>query len=94
VGHNIPFDAKFLDFKLKRTFCTMRENTNIMKHKKSNGGFKAPKLIEAAVFYNISVDEDKCHGSEYDTRLCYEIFRKMLARKRSRERVLEFLEKR
>jgi DNA polymerase-3 subunit epsilon len=91
VGHNIPFDAQFLDFELKRTFCTMRENTNIMKLKKRSGGLKAPKLSEAADFYRIAVDEDKCHGSEYDTLLAYEIFRKMLTRKGSRERVLGFL---
>jgi DNA polymerase-3 subunit epsilon len=91
VGHNISFDAQFLDFELKRTFCTMRENTNIMKLKNSSGRLKAPNLSEAANFYRITVDEDKCHGSEYDTQLAYEIFRKMLARKRSRERVLGWL---
>jgi DNA polymerase-3 subunit epsilon len=91
VGHNIPFDAQFLDFELKRTFCTMRENTKIMKLKNRSGGLKTPNLSETAAFYGISVDETKCHGSEYDTLLCYEIFRKMLARKMSRERVLEFL---
>ncbi|MDR3327413.1 MAG: 3'-5' exonuclease [Prevotellaceae bacterium] len=94
VGHKIDFDAQFLDFELKRTFCTMEENKNIMKLKNCNGRIKNPKLAEAACFYRISVDEDKCHGSEYDTLLCYEIFKKMLARKRSRQRVLGFLEKR
>jgi DNA polymerase-3 subunit epsilon len=91
VGHNIRFDAQFLDFELKQTFCTMRENTNIMKLKNRTGGLKIPTLSEAAGFYRVTVDEDKCHGSEYDTQLAYEIFRKMLARKRSRERVLGFL---
>jgi DNA polymerase-3 subunit epsilon len=92
VGHNISFDAKFLDFELKRTFCTMRENTSIMRLKNCGGGLKQPKLIEAANFYHIAVDEDDCHGSEYDTLLTYEIFRKMLTRKISRERVLMFFE--
>jgi DNA polymerase-3 subunit epsilon len=91
VGHKVDFDAKFLDFELKRTFCTMRENTNIMKLRNRNGGLKAPTLSEAASFYRIAVDEDKCHGSEYDTQLTYEVFRNMLARKKSRERVLGFL---
>jgi DNA polymerase-3 subunit epsilon len=94
VGHNIPFDAQFLDFELKRTFCTMRENTNIIKLKNRNGGLKFPTLSEAANFYSITVDEDKCHSSEYDTQLAYEIFRKMLMRKGSLERVLGFLGKR
>jgi DNA polymerase-3 subunit epsilon len=91
VGHNIQFDAQFLDFELKRTFCTMRENTGIMKLKNRRGGLKAPNLAEAANFYQIAVDEEKCHGSEYDTLLAYEVFRKMLVRKGSREKVMEFL---
>jgi DNA polymerase III epsilon subunit-like protein len=91
VGHNIQFDAKFLDFELKRTFCTMNENTNIMKLKNRSGGLKPPNLSEAANFYHIAVDEDKWHGSEYDTMLTYQIFRKMLERKGSRERVRGFL---
>jgi DNA polymerase-3 subunit epsilon len=90
VGHNIQFDAQFLDFELKRTFCTMNENTNIMKLKNRNGGLKPPNLSEAANFYRIAVDENKWHGSEYDTMLTYQIFRKMLVRKRSRERVRGF----
>jgi DNA polymerase-3 subunit epsilon len=91
VGHNIQFDAKFLDFELKRTFCTMRDNTNIINLKNCSGGLTPPRLREAANFYRIAVDEDKCHGSEYDTLLVYEIFRKMLTRKGARERVLGFL---
>jgi DNA polymerase-3 subunit epsilon len=94
VGHNIPFDAKFLDFELKRIFCTMRENKSIMKLKNRRGGLKPPKLIEAANFYRIAVDEKKCHGSEYDTLIAYEIFKKMLVRKRSQQRILAFLGKR
>jgi DNA polymerase-3 subunit epsilon len=31
VGHNISFDAKFIPFPLPHTFCTMRENTDILK---------------------------------------------------------------
>jgi DNA polymerase-3 subunit epsilon len=91
VGHNIQFDAKFLNFELKRTFCTMKENTNIMQLKNRRGGLKPPNLSEAANFYSIAVDEDQCHASEYDTLLTYQIFRMMLGRKRSRERVLRFL---
>jgi DNA polymerase-3 subunit epsilon len=94
VGHNIQFDAKFIGFELKHTFCTMRENSNIMKLKNRSGRLKIPSLSETANFYHIAVDEEKCHGSEYDTLLAYEIFRKMMTRKRSRERLLEFLEKR
>jgi DNA polymerase-3 subunit epsilon len=91
VGHNIPFDAKFLAFKLKRTFCTMRENSHIMKLENCAGWLKSPRLIEAVNFYRITVDEDKCHGSEYDTLLTYEVFKKMLTREESRARVLAFL---
>jgi hypothetical protein len=52
---------------------------------------KPLNLSEVADFYCITVDEDKCHGNEYDTLLAYEVFRKMLTRKRSQERVLGFL---
>jgi hypothetical protein len=45
------------------------------KMRKSNSGLKYPKSSGVADFYRIAVDEDKCHGSEYDTLLTYEIFK-------------------
>jgi DNA polymerase-3 subunit epsilon len=91
VGHNIAFDRKFVRFPLKHCFCTMQENTNIVKIRRHAGGFKYPRLSEAAAFYGLSLETDKLHGSEYDTRLTYEIFRKMLNDDRTNPRVYEFL---
>ncbi|MDR2363947.1 MAG: 3'-5' exonuclease [Spirochaetaceae bacterium] len=91
VGHNIAFDRKFVAFPLKHCFCTMRENTAIVKIRRYTGGFKYPRLSETAAFYGLSPDMNKLHGSEYDTRLTYEIFRKMMNESRTKSRVYEFL---
>jgi DNA polymerase-3 subunit epsilon len=96
VGHNIAFDRKFLVFSLPHTFCTMRENTTVIKIPRWSGagGYKYPRLQEAADFYKIETDERQLHGSDYDTRLTYEIFKRMLKDKRTKKAVLDFLEKR
>jgi DNA polymerase-3 subunit epsilon len=94
VGHNIAFDRKFVCFPLKHCFCTMKENTPVVKIKRYTGGFKYPQLSEAAAFYGLAPDTGKLHGSDYDTRLTYEIFRKMLNDGRTKPRVFEFLNKR
>jgi DNA polymerase-3 subunit epsilon len=93
VGHNIAFDRKFLDFYLPHSFCTMRENTDVIRIVRWTGGFKFPRLKEAADYYHIKADEHQLHGSDYDTHLTYEIFKCMLKDTRTRERVIEFLEK-
>jgi DNA polymerase-3 subunit epsilon len=93
VGHNIAFDRMFIHFPLKHCFCTMKENTRIIRLQRYNGGLKYPRLGEAAAYYGLAPDADKLHGSEYDTRLTYEIFRKMLSASRTKKKVLAFLNK-
>ncbi|MDR2402885.1 MAG: hypothetical protein LBD78_02535 [Spirochaetaceae bacterium] len=93
VGHNISFDRKFIHFPLKHCFCTMKENINIIRIKRHNAGFKFPRLSEAAEYYGLSPESSKLHGSEYDARLTYEIFRKMLNDLRTKQRILAFLGK-
>jgi DNA polymerase-3 subunit epsilon len=94
VGHNITFDRKFLDFSLPNSFCTMRENTEVIRIIRRAGGFKFPRLQEAADYYRIETDEQQLHGSDYDARLTYEIFKRMLQNERTREKALRFLKKR
>jgi DNA polymerase-3 subunit epsilon len=94
VGHNIAFDRKFIPFPLKHCFCTMKENVNIIRIKKYNGGFKYPRLSEAAEYYGIAPESGKLHSSDYDTRLAYEIFRAMLREPRAGHKVREFLKRR
>ena len=91
VGHNIAFDRKFVPFPLKHCFCTMKENTALIKIRRHTGGFKYPRLSETAAFYGLSPDMNKLHGSEYDTRLTYEIFRKMMNEDRTKPRIYDFL---
>jgi DNA polymerase-3 subunit epsilon len=93
VAHNIAFDRKFVPFPLKHCFCTMKENTGIIRIKRYYGGFKYPRLSEAAEFYGLALETGRLHGSDYDTRLAYEIFRKMLRDPRARHGVLTFLKK-
>ncbi|MDR2070290.1 MAG: 3'-5' exonuclease [Treponema sp.] len=93
VGHNIAFDQKFLAFSLPHTFCTMRENTNIIKLIRWAGGYKFPRLKEAADYYQIEIDEHQLHGSDYDAFLTYEIFKRMLGNNQTKKRAVEFLEK-
>jgi DNA polymerase III epsilon subunit-like protein len=95
VGHNISFDRKFLPFSLKHCFCTMKENTAVIKLKKmARSGYKYPRLSEAAAYYGLAADTGRLHGSDYDTRLTCEIFKKMLYSPKTRRRVLEFLNSR
>jgi DNA polymerase-3 subunit epsilon len=94
VGHNIAFDRKFIPFSLKHCFCTMKENTSIIRLKRHSGGFKYPRLGEAAEYYGLAPESGRLHGSDYDTHLTYEIFRKMLYDPRTRRRVCEFLKQR
>jgi DNA polymerase-3 subunit epsilon len=93
VAHNIAFDRKFVPFPLKHCFCTMKENTAVLRIRRRCGGFKYPRLSEAAEFYGLAPETAKLHGSDYDARLSYEIFKKMLHHPRTRQRALEFLGK-
>jgi DNA polymerase-3 subunit epsilon len=94
VGHNIAFDRKFIPFPLPHCFCTMKENTNVIKIKKCRGGFKYPRLSETAEYYGLAPESGRLHSSDYDTRLTYEIFRTMLREARTGHTVREFLKKR
>jgi DNA polymerase III epsilon subunit-like protein len=81
VAHNISFDQKFFKFmENEKKFCTMRNNTNVMRLSFPSGktGFKAPTLEEAAHFYSIPFDTEKAHTSEFDTKICFQIFSAMV----------------
>jgi DNA polymerase-3 subunit epsilon len=91
VGHNIAFDKKFIPFSLEYTFCTMRENTNILRLTRRNGARKWPRLSETAAYYHLDLHQAQFHDSEYDTFITYEIFKKMLDASETRDRILQFL---
>lgn len=93
VAHNISFDRKFIPFRLINQFCTKESNVEILKLVGKFGKYKWPRLNETAEFYGIKINEDKWHGSEYDTKICAEIFRKMLQREETYLIVKKFLEK-
>ena len=49
-------------------------------------------MNETAKFYGIELDENRWHGSEYDTEICKEIFVSMLKNKKTSGIVKKFLE--
>jgi DNA polymerase III epsilon subunit-like protein len=71
----------------------MKENITVLKLPRPAGGFKYPRLSEAAAFYGLAPEADKLHGSEYDAQLTYNLCRKMLADDRTKARVSAFLNK-
>lgn len=78
VAHNIEFDKKFINKSLDFQFCTMRTNTSIVgASSPKTGKVKWPKLIEAAKYYNIKVNENEFHDSLYDVKITLEVFKKM-----------------
>lgn len=91
VAHNIIFDRKFIPFDLVNQFCTKEKNTKILKIPGKYGQYKWPRLNEVAKYYGIKLDEDKWHGSEYDTQICAEIFREMLKRNKTHQLIRDFL---
>lgn len=94
VGHNIDFDEKYINnFKLKYTFCTMRENTNIIQIKNEKGKNKWPTLEETAKYYEIELNSNHLHDSYYDISLTFKIFKKMIRNQKTRNKVLKFLKK-
>nr|DAX77303.1 MAG TPA: DNA polymerase III subunit alpha [Caudoviricetes sp.] len=92
VAHNISFDRKFIPFDLKTQFCTKESNIDILKISGKFGKYKWPRLNETAKFYGIELDENRWHGSEYDTEICKEIFVSMLKNKKTSGIVKKFLE--
>ena len=91
VAHNISFDRKFIPFDLKTQFCTKESNIDILKISGKFGKYKWPRLNETAKFYGIELDENRWHGSEYDTEICKEIFVSMLKNKKTSGIVKKFL---
>jgi DNA polymerase III epsilon subunit-like protein len=81
VAHNINFDLQYIDKSYLNDdviyFDTMRENRDLMKMKTPRG-FKLPKLIEAAEFYNLNPEIDNFHGAKYDVEITSKIFFKMI----------------
>lgn len=78
VAHNIEFDKRFINKSLDYEFCTMKTNTSIVGAiSPKTGKIKWPKLIEAAKYYNIKVNENEFHDSLYDVKITLEVFKKM-----------------
>lgn len=85
VAHNIDFDTAFLPFRPEKQFCTMKENTAVLKlPRRSHGGYKYPTLKEAALYYGLDYEESKAHSGLYDATLARDIFLGMLKAKNQR----------
>ena len=95
IGHNISFDYSFLSDRTKdyNTYCTMLATTNILKipNQYKRRGYKYPKLMEVAEYYNIELEEDKLHDSDYDVELTVKIFEKLCQDEYEKERIKDFL---
>lgn len=88
VGHNVAFDLKCVRgslrrsglpdlFEITRNICTMRALTDVCKipPNGNRGGYKWPKLSEAAVFFGFPQMGD--HSASADATVCYLLLRKM-----------------
>lgn len=88
VCHNAQHDLKQIRAELRRAalpdlfeqtrnICTMRALTNVCKIPPNGrrGGYKFPKLSEAAVFFHFEELGD--HSAMADARVCLNLFRKM-----------------
>ncbi|HOO60191.1 MAG TPA: 3'-5' exonuclease [Candidatus Mcinerneyibacteriales bacterium] len=85
VAHNIDFDTAFLPFQPEKQFCTMKENTSVLKlPRRSHGGYKYPTLKETALYYGLDYEESKAHSGLYDATLARDIFLGMLKAKNQR----------
>ncbi len=93
VAHNIAFDEKFIPFHLPLKYCTMIETVNIVKITSSGSRYKWPKLSELAYFYKVPFEENKLHGSLYDTTILGRIIYKMLKTEEGRKSFEKFLRK-
>ena len=92
IGHNISFDLQFIEpIKLTHIFCTMRSNINIIKLPYRNG-YKYPKLLEAAQYYNVKYNANNLHGSLYDVYITYKVFHSMSNHHIAKNIVTEFLQ--
>ena len=88
VAHNAQFDCKCLRgafrrlglsdrFQITRNICTMRALTDVCRIPPTGnrGGYKFPKLSEAAVHFHFDLLGD--HTALADARVCLQLFRKM-----------------
>ncbi len=82
VGHNIiKFDCSFFpsDFPFTHVYDTMKETTDICKMPPtgSYGGFKSPKLAEAASFFDVDTTTGVLHTSSFDVAVTANLFGKL-----------------
>lgn len=93
IAHNIRFDRQFIPFKLEYQFDTMLENINIVKVPNTNrhSGYKWPKLLECAKFYNIKLEEEQLHNSMYDVLIMARIVYVMSKNKMTSNIIRRFL---
>lgn len=93
VSHNIEFNKQFLDFKLKKQFCTMQANTNIVKiiSSKCKNAYKWPKLTETAKFYGLKFDADEFKIGSSNVKITIKIFEEMLKKGYARKEIYNFL---
>lgn len=78
VGHNLKFDMSFFpeEVKFPRVFDTMIVNKEICKLP-STYGYKMPKLVEAASFYEVDTDQGTLHTSSFDVDVTRRVFEVM-----------------
>ena len=79
VAHNVSFELRYLDnlIAFKNSFCTMKENKNIVNAKNIRGNIKNPKLVETCEYYNIKFDYSQYHSALYDAEKALEILNVM-----------------
>lgn len=89
VAHNTEFDCAHIETTAIReevlrhlwpkTYCTMKETTNICKLPFANGeyGYKWPKLEELAKFLHVRFNKSSLHDSLADTRLTFQCFKRL-----------------
>lgn len=95
VGHNINFDYGFIKRNRKyKTYCTMKATTGILKipNTRGYGGYKYPKLIEAAQYYGIKLQEERFHDSDYDVEITVKIFKHLCKNENEKVKIINFLE--
>lgn len=93
IAHNINFDINFLPFKLKKEFCTMKSNIEIVKAGKNPkyNTWKWPTLWECAKFYNVPFEEGKLHNSLYDVLITFRVFYRMTKNEEAKKIILKNL---
>lgn len=75
IAHNYDFDSKFIDFKIKN-YCTMKDKSSLYLEK--NNTTKWIKLKDLAEFFDVPLNENNLHGSEYDVLILSRILFRML----------------